>query len=157
EGEGALEGIVFKPSLEGDLRVWLKPGETPHTWRAKKGVQYKNRYVGFADFGGKSESADWSVLTVLDRFPMLFGGGPELAARVRLHLRPDLCAWYFARVCQWYDEALFIPEVNRHSHDRGDDVRGHEPEWAFAVFEEIADFYANIFRRGDPERIDDKE
>lgn len=140
-----LEGTLQEG--DGPLWIWKHPGEEKLT----------RRYVAFADFGGKTDQADWSVLTVLDQMARLEGDAVEVVARLRLHLRPDLFAWYCARVCAYYHDALLAFEINRHHKDRGDDVRGYEPEWSMAGIEAVAGKYRNLYTRDpDEETVDHK-
>ncbi len=158
EGERAFEELRFVERENGALKLWRRPDDD-YGGLVKPNMRYVNRFCGFADFGGKTENADWSVLTVIDRFMMLYGGLPEVAARLRLHMRPDIFAWQSAQLCWWYGgesgfPALLAYETNRHKKDRGDDVRGYEPEWSLAVLEEVAGVYPNLYLRTNQERID---
>lgn len=153
-GPLALEGLRPVVVEKGALRVWRRPGD-PYSGLVQaftKGRPLRNRYVGFLDPGGKTDAADWSILKILDRAPELWGQRPEVVARLKLHLRADLVAWYAARVCQWYEEALLAVEVNRYRKS-GDDARGFEPEWALAVIEEIAGEYSNMYHRETPGEV----
>lgn len=160
-GREALQDIRFRPDETtrlnhgGGLVVWRKPGDRLGGL-VPEGKRVVNRYAAFADFGGKSEKADWSVCTVVDRAMMLWGGDPEVVARLRVHIRPDLYAWQSARLCAWYDNALLAYETNRHSRDRGDEVRGYEPEWSFVALEEVGGVYPNLYLRHSQSRIDDQ-
>lgn len=157
EGTRAFDDIRFVRQENGPLQVWLFPGETSVPQLVDTDLVWSGRYCGFADFGGKRETADWSVLTILDRAPMARGGAPEVAARLRMHCRPDRFAWLCARVCAWYDYALLGFEINRHRQASGDDIRGYEPEWSFAVLEQIRDHYGNLYMREDPEHPGSRE
>lgn len=159
EGEEALTGITFREREGGRLKVWRRPDDKVF-WRGQilnpEGRIIKGgRFAAFADFGGKTQNADWSVITVVDRIKMIEGGPAEVVARLRVHQRPDLFAWRCARIAQWYDEALLGLEINRHRKDRGDEKRGHEPEWSLAVIEQIKHAYANLYLRTVEERIDE--
>jgi len=142
------------------LKVWRRPDDKVW-WDGEllnpKGYIIKNRFCGYADFGGKTEQADWSVLTIADRIKMLRGGPAEVVARMRVHMRPDLFAWKSAQLAYLYDEALLAYEINRHRQDRGDDVRGYEPEWSLAVINAIRDEYDNLYLRVKQDRIDEQE
>ena len=159
-GAEAFENIEFRPTggEAPPLKVWRRP-DTKVWWDGEllnpDDAVVKNRFCAFADFGGKSEGADWSVITIGDRIKMLKGGPMEVVARLRVHQRPDLFAWASARLAYWYDEALLAYEINRHKKDRGDDVRGYEPEWSLAVIEEVMDDYSNLYLREVQDRIDE--
>ena len=160
EGEEAFEDIQLRQAGGDDppLKVWRRP-QAKVWWDGEllnpDAATIKGRYCAFADFGGKSKGADWSVITVADRIKMLRGGPMEVAARLRVHMRPDLFAWASARLAYWYDEALLAYEINRHRKNRGDDVRGYEPEWSLAVIEEVMDAYDNLYLREVQDRIDE--
>ena len=153
--EGELVDGKLIEKKEGGLRIWHHPGEALPG--VKKGTKYLDRYVAFADFGGTTEKADWSVLSIVDRAPTLTGGPVRLAARLRVHMRPDLYAWECVEVCRLYDNCMFIPEINRHSSERGDAIRGYEPEWSLTVIEEISEAYGNVYYRTSHGRGDKKQ
>jgi len=161
DGAAALEGlhlVTDAPTTSGPLRVWRRPDEK--VWWGGEllnppGTTISRRYCAFVDFGGKTDQADWSVVTIADRIKMLDGGPAEVVARLRIHTRPDKLAWMSAQLATWYDEALLAYEINRHRKDRGDDVRGYEPEWSLAVIEEVMDVYDNLFLRKVQDRVDD--
>jgi hypothetical protein len=158
-GEKALQGVRFRPG-DGDLKVWRRP--TDKVWWNGTCITpaegyVARRYCAYVDFGGKTEEADYSVITVGDRIKMLKGGPVETVARLRTHMRPDRFAWASARLAQFYDEALLIYEINRHRKDRGDEVRGFEPEWSLAVLEEVMGVYDNLYLRRVEDRVDEKE
>lgn len=154
-GRDALRDIRFEEDENGPVWIWTRPEEDPYKLIGS-GRMVKNRFAAFADFGGKTDKADWSVVTIADRLPMLRGGVPEIAARYRAHLRPDLFAWDAAKLARAYDIALLAYEVNRHRHDRGDKVRGYEPEWSLAVLDEIRGVYPNLYLRVSQSRADEK-
>lgn len=157
-GPEALQDITHKERRDGPLKMWRRPDAK--VWHGgqlltQADMLYPNRYAAFADFGGKSEGADYSVVTIADRIKMLEGGPVEVVARLRLHVRPDIFAWMSARLATWYDDALLAYEINRHRKDRGDDVRGYEPEWSLAVIEEVMDAYDNLYLRTIEDRVDE--
>jgi len=156
EGADALKDLNLVADDNGPVWVWTPPQDDPYQIIAPGHVA-RNRFCGFADFGGKSDGADWSVVTIVDRLPMLRGGVPEVAARYRAHLRPDLFAWDAAKLAQLYDGALLAYEINRHRHDRGDNIRGFEPEWSLAVLDEVRGAYDNLYMRMSQSRADEKE
>jgi hypothetical protein len=149
KGEKALSGLRFVRGDRGDLSIWSFPKQAGIE---RAGKTYTNRYCAFLDIGGRHREADWSVLTVLDRIYTFFGGVPVVAADFRIHLDQDLMAWYAARVCHWYDDALLAIEVNSLKQKR--DIE--EPDHSYTVLDEIKDFYQNLYYRIRPELIQDR-
>jgi hypothetical protein len=150
KGREALIGIKFVPHPAGPLKIWTNPGEAGIEKSEKR---YTNRYAAFADSGGKRDTADWSVLTILDRIWTLFGGVPTVAAEFRSHLDPDLFAWQCVQICKWYENALFAIEMNKMESAKygNDDVE--EPEYGLTVMDEIKNHYSNLFYRVRPETV----
>lgn len=100
-----LEQVEFRPISSGGWRIWRLPG--------RENQEYiENRYVAVVDVGGRSSGADWSVIVVFDRTPMLSGRGPEVVAQWRGHTDFDLLAWEAAMGAKFYDEALLVIESN---------------------------------------------
>jgi hypothetical protein len=62
KGPEALEGIFFENTTNGKLWIWAKPEEDSHIL---------HRYLVAVDVGGRSKKADWSVIRVFDRAPMI--------------------------------------------------------------------------------------
>lgn len=154
-GKDALKNIRFVADDRGPIWIWTRPEDDPYNL-IKAGFVVHNRFCGYADFGGKTDDADWSVLRIIDRLPMLIGGVPEIALTYRVHTRPDLFAWDCAKIARAYDNALLAYEINRHRHDRGDNVRGFEPEWSLAVLDEVRGVYPNLYLRASQSRADEK-
>jgi len=150
KGAESLNNIVFQNNYKGYLKVWEFPNmtglEEPH-------VKHRNRYCAFGDIGGTTSRADYSVLTVLDRMWTLYGGVPRVAAEFHGHLDQDLFAWYCARICRWYDNALLAIEVNSLRSDKGDVVRGFDPDHSYTVLDEIKEHYDNLYYRVRPETV----
>lgn len=157
KGAEALLDLALVESEHGRLEVWRRPGDLYGGLLDLEGGQLRvtDRFVAFADPGGKRETADYSVVVVVDRAPLLWGGAPEVVARWRGHLRPDLFAWTCAQLCAWYDEALLAFEVNRYRRASGDEERGFEPEWSIAVLEEIHQHYERLYLREKEGRADE--
>lgn len=159
DGEEVFDKIEFVdlPAGEASLKVWRKP-DAKLWWSGElitpPDKMVARRYGAFADFGGKTAEADWSVITIADRAKMLRGGPVEVVARLRVHMRPDLFAWASAQLAYWYNQALLAYEINRHRRDRGDEKRGFEPEWSLAVIEEIRGTYPNLYLRQVQDRVD---
>jgi hypothetical protein len=148
-GEDALKGIRFVESPKGPLNIWQFPEKL-------KGKIVTNRYCAFLDTGGTRPQSDYSSLTILDRIMTLYGGVPEVVCEFHGHLDEDLVAWYSARVCRWYYDALLAVEVNKLYKASGDNVRGFETGHGTTVLDEIKDYYQNLFYRVRPEQIQEK-
>ena len=136
KGEEALQGIRFVDNPSGLLKVWAKPDRS---------VKIRNRYLVAVDVGGRSKKADWSVIRVFDRAPMMFGGKPILVAEQRYHTDHDLLAYDAARIAKWYDDALLVIESNTlETRDQERDVDGNMTEYILDI---IADLYDNLYAR----------
>lgn len=86
----------FVESSTGQLAVWAMP-------EAGAG------YVAAVDVGGRSDSADWSVIAVLRA-----GGGrmPEVVAQWRGHVDHDILVRKCAAIGRFYNTALLVIESN---------------------------------------------
>jgi hypothetical protein len=154
DGKDALVELrLVEDEAHGPLTIWRRPGD--RYGGLVKDLPIKRRYAAFADPGGKSEAADYSVCKIVDRAPMLWGGRPEVVAVWRGHLRPDLFAWAAAGLARYYDDAYLAVEVNRYTNDGGDEERGVQPEWSIATLEEIAQVYKRLYYRETQGRPDD--
>ena len=147
-GPEALEGIEFEPDSRGRLKIWREPGDSYSglldPWLEKDG-RLANRYCAFSDVGpGQSADADYSVTTVLDRGPLLFGGWPEVVAEWRGHEDPDLYAWIAARLCRWYDDAYWGIEVN--TYEAGKEMDERSPDYGLTVVDEVK-HHCNLYHR----------
>lgn len=135
----------FVGTPRGPLEVWKMPKPLVKV----KGVLYHclNRYCIFGDIGGVSDGADFSSLTVLDRYWMQYGGWPELAADWHGHIDQDLFAWVAAQLGHLYDNALMALETNslRKEKSSGDHF--------LTILDNIKDHYDNLYIRNDFESI----
>ena len=84
--------VRFEEYAGGNLCVWALPDTS---------VKIKGRYAAFADIGGTSAQADYSVIRIIDRYPLLHGGAPEMAATWRGHLLPKYFAWVCAELAEF--------------------------------------------------------
>lgn len=73
-GKDSLQELKFNEDKQGILQIW----ELPET-----DIDTINRYEVIVDVGGRSKGADYSVITIIDRFPMILGGKPEIVAQWR--------------------------------------------------------------------------
>lgn len=145
EGAEALLNLRFDEDLRGGLAVWRFPETDTET-------RVTDRYVAVVDIGGRSASADWSVIAVFDREPMRRGEGPEVAAQWRGHCDFDLLAWNAARIAAFYDEALLVIESNTiETHEAGRMMEGDQSSF---LFERLRDAYPRLYARSRrPEEI----
>ena len=120
------------------LRVWQMP--MPF-------MKVSNRYVVSVDIGGRSRNADFTVMTVIDRFLMMreYGGRPAVVARWRGHVRYDMLAWKAAQLAHFYGDALLVIEKNTADTRKG--KIEEEGEHSGSVIDEIADYYPNMYIR----------
>lgn len=141
-GPDALRDVHFMATPAGDLWIWKMPDRER---------RIADRYVVSLDIGGRNPRADYSVISVLDRAPLLLGGVEEAVATYRFHLDQDLTVWRAVQVAEFYNHALFAPEAN--SLDR----KGQEGDHSLTILDEIKEHYDNIFARNDPARIREGE
>jgi hypothetical protein len=144
-GRDALTDIRFAEQPAGNLKIWIAP--TNQQFNSSTIQQISNRFCGFLDIGGRTHDADWSVLSIIDRLPVLKGQPVELAAQWRGHTDQDILAWTAAMICQWYDHALLGVEVNSLKR------KGEETDHSFTILDTIAEHYDNLFHRTSIEDI----
>lgn len=144
-GKEALENITFEEYPEGNLKIWKKPNDPP----CPENHIMRDRYCAFVDIGGKTKKADYSVISIFDRFWMAEGDVPVRVATWRGHLDQDLFAWKAAQVCKWYNNALLAFEVNSLRTQDSDTEGDH----ALTMLDEIAEHYDNLYTRTRPELI----
>lgn len=137
-GEKALIHIKFEPTPNGNLHIWEMPDYEKI---------YKNRYVVGIDIGGRSVGADYSIIRVLDRLPLLEGGKPIFILTWKGHLDQDLVVWKGTQIAKAYGNGLLVPETN--SLDKIESEGDH----FLTVLNEIVDIYPHIYCRTSPENI----
>lgn len=136
-GKKALENIRFEPNERGNLWVWEMPDEKN---------EYDYRYVTSMDIGGTTDKADYSIIRVIDRLPMVFGGDPKAILTWKGHIDQDLLAWKGIQIAKKYDNALFVPEDN--SMEKEEDGEHFQ-----TILDSIKDEYPNIYVRNDIEKV----
>lgn len=135
KGDNALENIRFEDVPNGFLHIWDMPDTEPMS----------DRYLVSVDVGGRSKDADWSVIRVFDRFPMMMGGKPEIVADMRYHTDPDMLAYDAARIAEFYGHAKLAIESNTlETHDRERDTDGNMTEFILDILSKI---YDNLYAR----------
>ena len=135
-GPASLDNIEFKETTGGRLWIWEKPDFSE---------QITNRYCLFADIGGRTEKADYSVIKVIDRYWMLDGGVPSVVAVWYGHLDQDLFAWKCAQLASYYNEGLLAIESNSLKKEKA------EGNHFLTVLDKIAPYYKNLYTRDTPE------
>lgn len=141
-GPESMKGITFEETAQGNFWVWSKP-------ETFDDVMIKNRYCVSLDIGGRSDKSDLSVIKVLDRYWMMSGGTPEVVAVWAGHLDFDLLAWKAIQVCVWYNNAFYIPEINK-MNEKWSDTEGSN---FMTILDEVIDHYDNIYTRTSPEQV----
>lgn len=138
-GADALKGLRFKKDPYGCMNVW----EEPEIWDDE---EVTDRYLVSVDIGGRWKKADWSVITVFDRYWMMDGGKPAVVAQWYGHIDHDLLAWKAAQIAKWYDNALLVIESNTLEKDKKKEgvVKGDEAEF---ILNEIKASYDNLYAR----------
>lgn len=136
EGKDALQNLKFTEDKQGILRVWALP-ETD--------ITVSNRYLTVVDIGGRSKNADFSVITVFDRYWMMEGEPPEVVAEWHGHTDHDLLAWKAAQIAAFYSNSLLVFESNTlESKDRDRDTDGQHIAY---ILNQIGDIYPNLYAR----------
>jgi len=137
-GPECLNHIKFDSTPNGNLHIWEMP-DTEKVW--------KNRYVVPVDIGGRSDGADYSVIRVIDRLPILEGGVPICILTWRGHLDQDIVVWKAAQIAKAYGNGVLVPETN--SLDKTESEGDH----FLTVLNEIVDYYPHIYCRTSLESI----
>ena len=103
------------------------------------------RYLVTVDIGGRSDDADWSVISVIDRYDMMEGGLPCIVAQWYGHMDHDRLAWKAAQIAAYYDDALLVIESNTlETKDKNRYVNGDQSSF---ILNEIKEVYENLYAR----------
>lgn len=121
----------------------IDDGQILRIWHHPDGLKVNDRYVVSVDIGGRSQKSDFTVMTVIDRFPMMFGEKPKVVARWRGHIRHDLLAWKAAQLAHYYNDALLVIEKN--TADTRKARLDEEGDHSGTIIDEIADYYENLY------------
>ena len=138
-GRESLQNLRFMEDYKGTLKVWQLPQDTKEI--------IEGRYLVAVDIGGRSKSADYSDILVIDRYWMMFGGKPEVVAEWHGHIDHDLLAWKAAQIASFYQNALLVIESNT-IESKDNDTDGDQSS---LIFNRIADVYPNLYMRKAPE------
>lgn len=114
---------------------------------ADDAVRVSGRYIVVVDIGGRSVSADYSVIVVFDRYWQMYGGVPEVVAQWRGHIDHDLLAWKAAQIASFYQEALLVIESNTLETEHTD---GEHTEY---ILDTLSDAYSHLYARASSETI----
>ncbi len=138
-GPESLEEVRFVEDQVGSMKIWEWPDK-----RTSSG----DRYLVAVDVGGRCAGADWSVIAVFDRLPLIEGRGPEVVAQWKGHIDIDLLAWKAARIARYYCEALLVIESN--TVDRYQAQANAMVEEPTFLFESLKEAYPNLYMRNAP-------
>lgn len=133
-----LAAVSFRPVANGGWKIWKFPDETEN-------FTISDRYVAVVDVGGRSEKADWSVIVIFDREPMMRGEGPEVVAQWRGHTDFDLLAWRAALGASFYSKALLVIESN--TLETRDPDRSTDGDQSGFLLNRLRDVYPNLYAR----------
>jgi hypothetical protein len=123
------------------IKVWEFPDAS---------VNVSDRYiVVFDPQKGLSEKADHGVITVFDRYWMMYGGKPEIAAQWRGKKDKDVTIWTAVQIAKWYNNALLVVESNTYDADKK-----NEDDAEF-IFDAVAGHYYNLYSRTPADKIKD--
>lgn len=130
--------LHFESTEHGTIHLWALPDiET----------EMKRRYIVSMDIGGRGKNADWSVISVIDRFWLSSGGVEECIGTCKFHLDQDLAVWKAVQLSVFYNNALLVIEANSL------DSKGSEGDHTLTILDEIKGKYDNLYCRTDPQRI----
>jgi hypothetical protein len=137
-GANAMNNIRLEKTKGGNLLIWLMPDTG----------KWRDRYVVSVDTGGTTNKADFSVISVIDRYMLQFGGALERAAVWRGHIDHDRLAWKAVQLATLYLNALIVVEKNYLDADVD-----NEGDASYTILNEIADHYNNIYHTTPIEKI----
>lgn len=138
-GKNAIDGsLAFKEIPEGTVWLWAMPDRE---------AKIKRRYIVSMDIGGRNKNADWSVISVIDRYWLTEGGVEECIGTARFHLDQDLAVWKAVQIATFFNRALLVIEANSLEN------KGSEGDHTLTILDEIKGTYDNLYCRTDPQRI----
>lgn len=138
-GKESLENVgTIKNNAAGKLKIWVLPENN-------RKISY--RYITIVDVGGRSSKADYSVILVIDRYWMMYGGVPEVAAEWRGHCDHDILVWKAAQISKYYNNALLVIESNTLETEETD---GDHTEY---ILSQLSGAYSNLYARTPADKI----
>lgn len=135
--KGVLKGIRFIEQVNGNLKIWEEPDDTP----------VSNRYVVAVDIGGPNATSDYHSVRVMDRLMMMpeFDGVPNIVAEMHYHCSRDDLAYDAIRLAEWYNHARLVIESNTYEmSDKNRDVGGDGSQYILDV---VGELYTNLYAR----------
>ncbi len=137
KGKEAITAVKFYPDEKGLLKIWAMPASSQI---------YTDRYIVSVDIGGRSDSSDYSVITVIDRLGMMPGINevPRVVARWRGHIRHDYLAWKACAIARFYHNALLVFESNTYDMEKEKNTEGEHMEF---ILDEVGYNYDNMYIR----------
>lgn len=142
QGKEAIgKSLSFTAQAGGTFWVWEMPESEP---------EMRNRYIVSMDIGGRTDSADYSVISVIDRADLIDGGVERCIATARFHLDQDLAIWRAVQVAAFYNKALLVVEANSLNS------KSSEGDHSLTILDEIKDLYPNLYARGDVRSINER-
>ena len=142
-------GNIIESKKDGSIRIVPEANGSLLIWNKPEAMQTANRYMVIVDVGGRSAKADYSVITVIDRWFTRFSGGKlQVVARWRGHLRYDFMAMLAVKIARYYQNACIVFESNTFDKkkaeaedfvEQGDHIRG--------ILSKIGDKYKNLYMR----------
>lgn len=137
-GKEAIDSSLRFLANGGELYLWAMPDKT---------LNVRNRYIVTMDIGGRNDDADWTVISVIDRYMLLFGGVEECIGTWRFHLDQDLAVWRAVQLARFFNDALLVVEQNSL------DTKGTEGDHSYTILDAIVEHYPNIYYRDDPTKV----
>ena len=131
-------------------------------WKRPNALKTVNEYVVIVDLGGKRDGADYSVITVINRWGLTVANPQsdpddpteihhlplEVVARWRGHLRYDLVAWKAVAIAKYYKNAELVFESNSFDQKKAQSEEFVETgDHMISVLDEVGDAYENLYRR----------
>lgn len=130
--------LKFEETPNGTLNLWAMP---------ERDTNISNRYIVSMDIGGRTTNADWSVISVIDRYWLIDGGVEECIGTYRFHLDQDLAVWKAVQTARFFCNALLVIEANSLNS------KGTEGDHTLTILDEIKSIYTNLYIRTDPQKI----
>lgn len=132
-----LDDVKFFPTADGQLKIWDYPDTE---------LKCRDRYLVIVDIGGRSATADYSDILVIDRYWLTMGDKPAVVAEWHGHIRHDLLAWKAAQIATYYCNALLVIESNTLETKDNDPEGDH----SLYILNQIGNAYPNLYARESP-------
>lgn len=129
-GPRTLHNVEFRADALGALKIWE---------RRQSGAVY----VAAVDVGGRSVTADWSVITVMSAMEQ-----PRVVAQWRGHIDHDILTWKAAALAIYYNNALLVFESN--TLESAPSADAELPDQGAYMLHELYEHYPNLYWRRSP-------